>query len=384
MHRSTRIVCGCGLLFAVLANAEAPFDSLAPVSAVGGATTGDTVVADFNGDGILDFASVDRINFLVFCQLGDGAGAFTATAPYGPLNLRPNALAAGDIDGDGHTDLVIGTATNTGGDEVVVLLGNGDGTFTFSNSYPTGDFVTALALFDSNGDHKLDLAVATSNSFWVTTFRGLGDGQFADRVDHPLGGVASDIAVADINEDGHPDLIVSTFGNNATFATLTGVGDGRFSDAVTHDFNGAITWELALADFDQDGHVDVAVSDSDGRVGLFAGHGDATFGAPTYIDVPTDGAISVVAGDVDGDGIVDLVTGISAQLTFYRGRGDGSFEDRGSFQGPDVGFESPNSPEHMSLADLNADGRLDLIVPDYGSWYMFFFLGDTTFASSFD
>jgi hypothetical protein len=384
MNRGMRFACWCGLFFSSLAVADAPFVALTPVPAAGGATTGDTVIADFNNDGFPDLASVDRLNFLIFTQLSDGAGSFTQTTPYGPLNLMPSALAAGDLDGDGQIDLVVGTATNTGGDEIAVLLGNGDGTFVLSDTYPTGDFVTAVVLFDANGDGKLDLAVATSNTYWVSVFRGEGDGHFTDRVDYPLGGVASDLAVADINEDDHPDLIVSTFGNSASFATLTGIGDGSFNDPVTHDTNNAITWELVVADFNRDGHMDVAVSDTSGRVQLFAGQGDATFSPATSIETPTDGAISIAAGDIDADGIVDLVVGITAQLTYYAGRGDGSFTNKGSFQGPFVGFDGPNSPQHMTLADLDGDGRLDLIAPDFGSWYLYLFTGDTIIASSFE
>jgi hypothetical protein len=372
------------MIFSAAAGAEAPFVALPPLPADGGATTGDTVVADFNQDGIPDLASVDRLNFKVYCQLGDGAGSFTAAAPYGPLNLEPNAIAAGDVDGDGHVDVVVGTSTNAGGDEIAVLLGQGDGTFVLSDTYPTGDFVTAVALFDANDDGKLDVAVATANSFWVSTFRGLGDGHFTDRVDHPLGGVASDLVIADINEDQHPDLVVSTFGNVASFATLTGVGDGTFDDPVTHDTNNAITWEIAAADFNRDGHVDIAVSDTSGRVQVFDGRGDATFDDPTSIESPASGAISIVAGDVDGDGAADLLVGITAQLTFYAGRGDGTFVDKGSFQGPYMGFDGPNAPEHIELADLDGDGRLDLVAPDFGSWYVFLFAGDTVLSSSFE
>jgi hypothetical protein len=137
-----------------------------------------------------------------------------------------------------------------------------------------------------------------------------------------------------------------------------------------------------LADFDRDGNIDVAVTDTEERVELFAGHGDATFSAPTFIEVP--GASSAAAGDVDGDGIVDLLVGASAQLAYYKGRGDGSFSAKGTFQGPFMGFEGPNYPERMALADLDGDGRLDLIAPDWGSWYTYLFIGDTLVASSFE
>ena len=119
------------------------------------------VTGDFNGDGKLDLALVDSGGNAVIILLGNGDGTF-GTPTTIPAGTFPDAIVAGDFNNDGKLDLAV---ANSGDNNVTLLLGNGDGTFTAASGSPyatgTGPFVLAAA--DFNGDGKLDLAVLNQN-----------------------------------------------------------------------------------------------------------------------------------------------------------------------------------------------------------------------------
>lgn len=377
------LIATLGLLAMPSVFAEAPFRALFPIE-VGSQPRG-VVVADFDGDGVADFASLDSVTKEIVVQRGNGMGGVLSTRRLGPFDHSVDAIVSGDLNGDGKIDLVVGTFANAGDDAVYPLIGRGDGTFVQGDRYPVGDGVTALTLFDADGDGWLDLAVANANSFNVMVLPGLGNGRFGTRTDYDVDGVAQAIAAADIDNDGIPDLVVSAFGNTlTTFCTLKGRGDGTFDSPVPHQYFAGITGEIAVADFDRDGNMDVAVAQSDHHISLFAGHGDGDFDEPTFIDTPIDFTAGITVADVDADGRPDLIVGLSGELAYYAGNGDGTFRAAGSFHGPNVGFDGPIAPAHMSVADIDNDGRLDIVAPDLGSFYLYVFLGDTLLSTSFE
>ena len=168
------------------------------------------VVGDFNGDGRLDLVLTDVSYWRLFLFLGNGDGTFQTPRQVG-LNWVPDFVAVGDFNGDGVLDLAVAAEDDLSDyGKVLVLLGNGDGTFQSPLTVAAGDDATSIAVGDFNGDGKPDLAVGNEafNNVWVLL--GNGDGTFQAAQDFGVGGRAESVAVADFNGDGRLDLAVAS------------------------------------------------------------------------------------------------------------------------------------------------------------------------------
>jgi hypothetical protein len=254
----------------------------------------------------------------------------------------------------------------TNGGVVGVLLGNGDGTFRAALSYGSGgQDAESVAVADMDGDGKPDLVVANGDGS-VGVLSGNGDGSFRTAMTYGSGGArASSVSVGDVNGDGKPDLVVanycaSTDCTNGSVGVLLGNGDGTFQAAVTYSSGGLYTGAVALRDLNGDSELDLVVaneyassSGTNGSVGVLLGNGDGTFRAAVITSTPTplQGIRSLALADFDGDGKLDLALGGGNFLLL--GHGNGTFET------PIIlGAGGPGT----AVGDFNRDGRPDLAV----------------------
>jgi hypothetical protein len=326
------------------------------------------VASDFNGDGKADLAVANENDNTVTVLLGNGDGTFTAVASPS-TGTSPIAMAVGDFNGDGRADLAVanaGNATNPGSSSVTVLLGNGDGTFSPAANLATGLNPISIAVGDFNGDGNADLAVVNYGGNTVTILLGNGDGTFSATALSPAtGNIPYAIAVGDFNGDGKADLAVTNVGSS-TVTVLLGNGDGTFTPASVSPTTGMNPYSITLGDFNGDGKVDMAIvltirntsGPNNDAISVYLGNGDGTFsGSLLSYESNGGGANSIVSGDFNGDGQVDLALVEASDTLMLLGKGNGTFVAASS---PPNGYTGG----YVVSGDFNGDGTADLALAD--------------------
>jgi hypothetical protein len=227
------------------------------------------------------------------------------------LRSIPSAVAIGDLDADGHLDLVVTTYNASLPSRIGVLLGQGGGVFGPETLYPAGLPASGTAIRDLDGDGNLDLAVVGTGG--ASVLRGLGDGTFGATATHLIDGeLHTTLSVDDLDGNGVPDLALGS-PTTETIEFLFGVGDGDFVHAGSLELGGVVIHPvpvsgLATGDVTGDGFMDLAVAvDQLEQVIVYPGIGDGAFGSPTPYDLL--GAASALLTDIDGDGRLDMVAG---------------------------------------------------------------------------
>jgi hypothetical protein len=331
-------------------------------------------VADLNHDHHPDLIVANFADGTLTVFLGDGKNRF-APAPGSPFACgpSPNDIAVADLNGDGPLDLIV---ANTETPYITVLLGDGHGSFVPSphspfatQSFPHAHGVVATD-FMGNGKPAVVTDSWGHNQVLMLPGDGMGNlilpGVLFPTGKRPYQRLRS----ADFNRDGRPDIVTTDMDDNAV-SILLNDGRGGFRQPAGSPFPaGKAPWEAAIADFNRDGNLDLAVIPydrdlTDSRqlaVTILLGDGRGGFAARSD---PHSGSLSlegcrgpnrVAAGDVNGDGYPDV--GVSCaqnnRLIVFWGSKDGAFAR--STEDVQTGWSG------LALADLRGDGKSEIIV----------------------
>ena len=319
------------------------------------------VSADFNGDGEPDVAA--ETNFVpvgattpLSVYLGNGDGTLQAQIPT-TIPRNTGFIAAADLNADGKADVAtVYVNCNAGNNaclpgDLVVLIGNGDGTFQSPVEYAVGLEPEDLTIGDFNGDGKPDVATANLASSTISILLNNGNGTFSTHVDYSTGLSPDHIISGDFNGDGKLDLVTLT---QAGISLHLGNGDGTFQahrDVAVSNQDSS----MAAGDFNGDGKLDLALTTTTAaapQVFVLLGNGDGTFQSPM---TSAGGGGYLAVGDFNGDGKLDLfsTSEYSGGSEILLGNGDGTFRQ------PILSFFAAGPG---AVVDLNHDGIPDVVA----------------------
>jgi len=365
----------CALQFVDLRGDGAPdlavprFDSFAAVRIQAGDVMDGSMVAvgsddvtktDLDGDGHLDLLVASQADDRVSVYLGDGNGGFTPSG--GADETNPTMLVTGDFNEDGAMDVAVMTTFFT----VQILLGDGLGGLSFFSSRLILYYPAAMTAADVDGNGHLDLVVAIPGDpdpenfveGRVQVLLGAGDGTFpedrlVDGVHHP-----NNVTVQSLDDlsDAYLDLLVSDpEAGGVTFAKGDGTGSFVLGATIPVDD----PEEVAVGDFDGDGHLDAAIASSCCPLQVHRGDGTGEFSP--WMEFPLPGS-SVKARDLNGDDQTDILV-LGEDSTPLGGSawsvllGDG----RGNFA-PPMSFGASRPNRAVTTGNFDEDGVLDVVI----------------------
>ncbi len=353
-----------------------------------------SVTADFDGNGTLDLALVHMNPGSVTLFLSNPAGDFLPPLPTS-VAQSPRGIAAGDVDGDGDVDLAVALSTGSGvrlllndgagnmslgavvataggspldvalanmdggsdlelvagsGNLLQVFSNNGSGSFTSLATVATTGFVLHLAAGDLDGDGDIDVAASQMVPAGMLVSMNNGSGSLGAPSYHATGANPQNPCIADVDGDSDNDILVPNT-DTGTIGIHLNNGSGVFSAGTGLTGVGSPSAVSAM-DMNGDGDLDILVAgQSGGLCGFFVNNGGGVF-APVVLYRATGPAYTVSCGDWGGDGLPDVAFGTDAALSRFAGAGD---------QLRRCARVSGHSPRAAELADVDADGDLDIV-----------------------
>lgn len=343
--------------------------------------------ADVNGDGRPDAVvvntsqSASNLTGQLGVLLNTSGGILSPVKSYPTGGQSATSLVLGDFNHDGHVDAALidlcpsgGCASGTNNESIALMQGNGDGSFGAPILYSNQDGLSNLAVADLNADGNADLVVINRSESFAEVWLGNGDFTFQTPVRYASGDFGPvRVIIADFNQDGKSDLAIAN-GNweatngNGSVSLLLGNGDGSFRAA--YSYLSSFSHGVSAADFNRDGKMDLAVplcadiTCAQGAVNVMLANASG-FQTVRYLTT-TGPSIFAATGDFNGDGILDLAVSGCADsacttgaVSILLGNADGTFQSAVNYASGGV------QADKLQVADLNGDGKLDLIVANF-------------------
>jgi subtilisin-like proprotein convertase family protein len=317
----------------------------------GGVNPTNVAIADLNNDSKPDLAVTNQVSNDVTVMIGNGDGTFSPR-PSIAVGGSPYAIAAGRFNGDANMDLVtVLSASNS----VAVSLGNGDGSFATPTYFNVGPNPISIAVGDFNNDLNQDIAVANFGGFFsgsVSIRLGNGNGGFTPGTNLLTRSQPSFVVAAKLNADDFIDLVVTSFGSDSV-STFFGNGTGTFQlQQIIGTGSGPVAIEIA--DLSGDGIADLSVANyNDDGLTYCTGIGPGSFiNCARNNPIAGSNPVSLAAADYEAKGVASLATALI-----------GSNMIKVDTTDIPVGL----NPNAVETADINGDGKPDLITVNSGS-----------------
>lgn len=334
------------------------------------ATSANVSLGDLDGDGHLDIVLVKGRHWPLpdLVRLGDGNGDFTAPERLGPDADRSYSGVLVDLDGDGDLDVVV---SNDDPDPKRVYHNRGDGRFDEASTFGRPEWSTRhVSVADLNGDGAPDAVLANRGGQTGTPSRicmGDGAGGFRDPCAELPTGSSTTITPADFDGDGAIDLAVPHRDGGQSYVYLND-GSGLFAERRPFGPPDAAIRSARAVDLNGDGFLDLAVIDQEGGPGVFYGAPDVRFGAMQTLDGEGETPYAIAVADLDGNGRADVIVGFveARPRVYFNDVGDGTFTavPFGDAEGAAYGF---------AVGDVDEDGYLDIAMARSGAVNVLYF-----------
>lgn len=333
-------------------------------------------------------SAMAQVHQFTVATMGNGQGNLVLNSQPTVAGGRPDAVAVGDVDGDGDLDLL---AANYNGSSVSIRLNGGDATGSNNGVFSNGSeamvaiLPLALALGDVDGDGDLDLLTANNNN--IVTVRlnggnnsGSNTGLFSGGAYVPVGDNPVALALGDVDGDGDLDFVTSNVlgtgntvsvrlngGNN--LGSNTGVFSNGSTVIVGNTQFGNTPYGVALGDVDNDGDLDLLTANTfSGTVSIRLNGGDATGSNTGTFSNGSDPSVgrlpvAIVLGDLDNDGDLDFATANGdtvGSITVGLNGGNATGSGTGLFTC--VTIAAGQNPQSLAMGDIDGDGDLDLLA----------------------
>ncbi len=334
----------------------------------------DLAWGDVDGDGQLDLA-VGNGNQPTQIFFNRGGELAKRAGWQASVTSDTNTIAWGDVDNDGDLDLAVGNANYAEFAEGITthlqLYLNRNKQLETQPSWTadTPDQSSMIAWGDVDGDGDLDLATGNNQGFDVVYLNENGDLQRSPAWQSAETNITGGIAWGDVDGDGDPDLIAA--GKAPKIYRNEGVQFVRENPSAVpspHIIDTNASRSLVWGDIDQDGDLDLAINSED-HIVIFQNQGQGLASVPSWRSAEVADTRTLAWGDVDGDGDLDLAAGNDrgidpntvSPVRVYKNLGNGQFEETASWQ-------APVSEWTWSIAwgDVDQDGDLDLAVGNWG------------------
>lgn len=310
---------------------------------------------DFNEDGNQDLVVTNYNSSNISILLGNGNGTFNPQINYAIGTGQCDVICT-DFNGDNHIDLAL---TMSSGNNISFLIGTGLGTFSTSPTTLIGSQPRLLESADFNGDGKKDLVAVNSSTNNVSVYIGNGFGGFSTAINYTVGYQPGAITCADFNNDGAPDLAITNGSTDNKIHVLINSGTGSFASAIAYDIGGwASSKSISAKDLNNDGNIDVVIVYS-GVISIIYGIGNGAFLSPVFYS-GSYGVAGLTLADFNNNGTLDIALSDSFfdNIKIYNNNGTGNFETTISCIAGKV------YPRSFTTGDFNTDGNIDFILGD--------------------